>query len=331
VSIVCHGQKLDKEAKAGYSGDVSAKHTAGYPIRAAARLTGLSIDTLRAWERRYAAVKPFRGARGRLYDEGQLRRLRLLKELVASGHAIGQIAPLPDSELEKLAGAAAAPALGAPALRSDAGAAAVGQVIGAVETYDYAAANAHLGRLALLLPEPELVRDVVVPLMRTIGERWRCGELSVAQEHMTSALLRNLLGGLVRIRMAGSLHPRILLATPSGELHEFGILAAAMLAVASGLEPLYLGPHLPGREIAAAAARTSPRAVVLGVKADGFAGKTLEDLRVVASSLPEQTELWFGGDAAQAARAAVGARDALALENFEEYTAQLARLKEAAR
>ena len=63
-----------------------------YPIRAVARLTGLPLDTLRAWERRYEAVVPERGPRGRQYTEAQVERLRLLKEAVDQGHAIGTVA-----------------------------------------------------------------------------------------------------------------------------------------------------------------------------------------------------------------------------------------------
>jgi DNA-binding transcriptional MerR regulator len=67
-----------------------------YPIRAVAKLTGLSIDTLRAWERRYAAVEPQRDDRGRLYSETDVRRLHLLRAAVERGHAIGRLATLSD-------------------------------------------------------------------------------------------------------------------------------------------------------------------------------------------------------------------------------------------
>ena len=81
---------------------MSSAHVVQYPIRAAASLTGLSIDTLRAWERRYQAVTPNRGKRGRAYGEGHIRRLILLRDAVVRGHAIGQVAGLEDGELEKL-------------------------------------------------------------------------------------------------------------------------------------------------------------------------------------------------------------------------------------
>jgi DNA-binding transcriptional MerR regulator len=65
-----------------------------YPIRPVAQMTGLSIDTLRAWERRYDAVTPRRAERGRVYRDAEVARLRHLAELVDRGHAIGTIARL---------------------------------------------------------------------------------------------------------------------------------------------------------------------------------------------------------------------------------------------
>jgi hypothetical protein len=66
-----------------------------YRIGAVARLTGIAPDTLRIWERRYAAVTPQRSPRGgRLYSAGDLERLRLMKLLVDAADAIGEIAGL---------------------------------------------------------------------------------------------------------------------------------------------------------------------------------------------------------------------------------------------
>ena len=73
-----------------------------YPIRAVAKITGISLDTLRAWERRYRAVVPQRSDRGRQYGTAEIDRLLLLNQLVKRGHSIGSIASLPDSELRNL-------------------------------------------------------------------------------------------------------------------------------------------------------------------------------------------------------------------------------------
>jgi PAS domain S-box-containing protein len=200
-------------------------------------------------------------------------------------------------------------------------------IVAAIESFDYATANAELGKLAALLPVRELVGEVVFPLMRLTGERWHNGTLSIAQEHMTSAILRNLMGGMVRLHAPSTQPVRILFATPSGELHEFGILGAAMLAGAGGFEPVYLGPNLPAREIVAAAEQTLPKAVVLGITGSDPTASTIADLRLIASQLPQFTELWLGGRGVKKALPAIGLVRVFALESFEELDAHLARLK----
>ena len=82
-----------------------------YPIRAVAKTTGLSLDTLRAWERRYKAVVPERSERGRQYGAEDIDRLLLLGKLVEKGHAIGGIAALPNDDLKKLLAPQTSPAV----------------------------------------------------------------------------------------------------------------------------------------------------------------------------------------------------------------------------
>ena len=60
--------------------DARKSNKAVHPIRAAARLTGLSIDTLRAWQKRYKAVEPIRKKGIRLYSDADIARLSLLRE-----------------------------------------------------------------------------------------------------------------------------------------------------------------------------------------------------------------------------------------------------------
>jgi DNA-binding transcriptional MerR regulator len=76
---------------------------ARYPILAVSRLTGIGIDTLRAWERRHQAVTPVRDDRGRMYTNADIARLRLLRGAVEHGHSIGRLAGLTDAELRNLA------------------------------------------------------------------------------------------------------------------------------------------------------------------------------------------------------------------------------------
>jgi DNA-binding transcriptional MerR regulator len=74
-----------------------------YAIGTVSGLTGLDPHTIRAWERRHAAVVPRRSENGRRrYDDADVERLRLLKSATEAGHAIGSVAARPEEELRAL-------------------------------------------------------------------------------------------------------------------------------------------------------------------------------------------------------------------------------------
>src|SRR3954471_3267106 len=57
-----------------------------YTIKRAAELTGISVATLRAWERRYGVVSPQRSDGGyRLYGPEDVRALAIMNSLVNEG------------------------------------------------------------------------------------------------------------------------------------------------------------------------------------------------------------------------------------------------------
>lgn len=73
-----------------------------YRIGAVARLTGISVDRLRAWERRYGVVETRRTeALGRIYTRGDVERLTMIKQLVDLGNAISSVANLDDTQLRE--------------------------------------------------------------------------------------------------------------------------------------------------------------------------------------------------------------------------------------
>ncbi len=301
-----------------------------YPIRAVSKQTGISIDTLRAWEKRYQVVTPKRDERGRLYTEADLQRLRLLHAAVENGHAIGRLAALKNEDLQALSVSPAAVTKGIEPVKAarllhepDQ---AQRTVMEAIERLDYAAAERELALLAAVLPPRELVHSVALPLMRQVGEAWHAGRLSIAQEHMTSALLRNLLGALIPLHRRSAPAGKLLFATPSGEHHEFGILVSAMLAAGGGTGIVYLGANLPGEEIVVAAQKTAPQAVVLGFIGANGAKAGLTEIQKVARKLPAQIELWVGGTQTAALVKEVGKTRALLIEDFQMLEQHLIRL-----
>lgn len=300
-----------------------------YPIRAVSKQTGISIDTLRAWERRYQAVTPQRDDRGRLFTEADVQRLHLLRSAVERGHAIGQLAALSDEELQGLIAnplMAVNTAATSKAMRRSKPALELHAVMAAIEQLDYAEAERELSLLAAVLTPRDLVHQVARPLMQQVGEAWHEGTLSIAQEHMASSLLRNLLGALVPLYRRSSPPAKLLLATPSGEHHEFGILLAAMLTAGGGLGIVYLGTNLPAEEIVRAAHKTAPQAVVLGVVGTSGVKAASQEVQAVADKLPAQIELWLGGIKEPELSHAVKQTRALVMDDFALLEQHLIRL-----
>jgi DNA-binding transcriptional MerR regulator/methylmalonyl-CoA mutase cobalamin-binding subunit len=286
-----------------------------YEIQAASKLTGIPIDTLRAWERRYGAVVPGREGRSRSYTDADIARLRLLHLAVTQGHRIGRIAPLDTPDLRRLVGSAQ--------LETNSTA-----IVSALRRLDTAAVDRELVRLATVLQPLELVRDVFMPELARIGEDVRRKRVTFAHEHLLSAAVRNLLGSFMRLYVPREDAPVVVLATPAGERHELGTLGAAMIAASRGYRVTYLGPDLPPRVIVEAATAAHARVLVLGVTMGGDRRERERDVRAIARALPEAVELWLGGARAAGLSMAAGSR-AIALHDFDSYLAHLQRLEAA--
>lgn len=259
-----------------------------FSIKVVARMTGLSPDVIRAWERRYGAIAPARAERGiRLYRPQDVERLIRLKDAVAQGHAIGRIATLSDADLAALTvRTEAEPSEGPPPMAQ--------RVLAAVERLDAMAADEALGEAAVLLSPDTLLSEVVQPLLIHVGTTWSRQPLGIAREHLATGLLRSLLGTLLRTRQVDRRQPPVLLGTLPGELHELGLLMVALRVASQGIPVCYLGPNLPPAEIVGAARVTGARTVGLSL-AFSPDDTQREAIARIARDLPPEVDLWLGG------------------------------------
>ncbi|HEY0703926.1 MAG TPA: MerR family transcriptional regulator [Candidatus Acidoferrales bacterium] len=298
-----------------------------FPIRAVARLTGLPLDTLRAWERRYQVVVPKRSRTGRLYSEQDVERLSLLREVVARGHSIGQVAPLPNAKLREFLTAAVTlssdSTVAAPAVDANPSTGVLRGVLHEIEKFDSVAAERELNRLAIAVANPRVfVHAIALPLMRAAGRLWHEGRWSIAQEHFLSALLTNVLASFLRSYTPSHPATRIVLATPRGEHHGFGILAAAMLAAVGGLGTVHLGTGLPAKDIVSAARQTNADVILLAIE-QGHGPELIEELSYVGTKASLRTQLWIGGSEHLPAGEWEGKSRWTLLRNFEDLEQHL--------
>lgn len=275
---------------------------ARYSMRVVTRLTGVPADTLRSWERRYDAVVPVRTAGNtRRYTADDVRRLTLLRQATERGHKIGDIARLAEDELTAL--------LTERAVHGDSDAQAETsephwqgaferarrEYLNAVDRFDVRAGADLLARWGAVLHPQELLLHVVLPILRAVGDRWACGELSVAQEHLVSMQLRSLVESMMRLRGPRVGTGKILVATPAGHRHEFGALAGAFLAASRGFDAIYLGADVPRDDLLLAVELSRPRVALLSVilREDEIRHReTGEQLDCLA----ERVDVWVGCD-----------------------------------
>ena len=185
--------------------------TEGYlRIGELARRTETSPELLRAWEQRYGLLRPMRSEGGfRLYSDQDEARVLRTKSLIAEGLSASEAARRalgpegPTGEQEDLP---AAEGLAA-------------EFREALDRFDEDGANRTLDRLLAALSLETVMQQVLLPYLHVLGDRWASGEISVAQEHFASSLIRGRLLGLARGWGAGR-GQALLLACPPGEEHD---------------------------------------------------------------------------------------------------------------
>ncbi len=143
----------------------------GYRIKTVSRVTGLSPELLRAWERRHGIVSPRRTAGGyREYSEKDVERLRLLAQLTSHGYSIGEVAKLPLEELAELHDRNAGTTTGEPAPEVLAAPqqGTVDRLVGRADAGDALGFRRALRRVLLLLPGREAVDAVLLPVLQEL-------------------------------------------------------------------------------------------------------------------------------------------------------------------
>ncbi|MDX2193181.1 MAG: MerR family transcriptional regulator [Gemmatimonadales bacterium] len=258
-----------------------------YEIHEVAKLTGLSAARLRAWERRYAVVRPERQPNGyRAYSAEQVALLRAFAKLVAAGERIGDLARQP---VDVVIGRAEGRALdGSPH----------GALLEAVKSFDRDRLESLVAQQLSLRGLAEFAQSVVLPLAQAVGDLWALGKIPIAAEHLASeVVLHALKGGL---RMSRSSGPLCVAACLPGERHEWGFLCALAVVSEQGWRVHYLGADLPVDDVVEAAWTLSPAAVALSSSDPAITGEHLSALAALPGRLPPDTMAVMGGAGAEA-------------------------------
>lgn len=251
--------------------------------------TGLSVDVIRVWERRYGFPVPVRLPSGhRRYQGDDLQRLRLIAEALAQGRRPALVARADTDTLRRMIMPSGNPELEA--------------LWDAVEDMDSERIRSLLqGQLERLGWRPFLLQ-VVRPLLDRVGLAWADGEIGVHHEHLVSEVLEDILR---RIRQAFPVlagRGRVLLCTLPGERHRLEVLMAALAYAAQGARTELMGMDLPIASIAQAAKILKADRVAITLSLQN-AGESVRRLIVdLRDRLPAECQLVIGGKGATRTR-----------------------------
>jgi len=236
-----------------------------------ARRVGVSPELLRAWEQRYGLLQPIRSEGGfRLYTAQDAERVARMKRGLEEG--------LSAAEAARRALAQARPAA---RLLDDA----EGRLLSAVRAYDEAAAHAVLDEALAGFALETVLRDLILPALKEVGDQWERGELEIGQEHFASNLVRERLLGLGRLWGRGG-GPLAILACAPGERHDIGLIAFGLLLRSHGWRILFLGADTPLATLGRAVASTAPRLVVVASMDSSLLEAETDELRRLGRSAP---------------------------------------------
>ena len=223
------------------------------------RRVGVSEHVLRAWESRYGLFDPVRSPGGfRLYSEADEQRVRRMQHHLASGLRAAEAARAAIAEGRT---AAAIPSRRRRSDEADLHTSAA-DLRTALDALDEPAAQAVLDRLMSDFTLTATLRDVVLPYLRELGERWATGEVTIVQEHFASNVLRGRLAGLARGWGNGD-GPRAVLACAPGELHDLPLLIFGIILHRRGWRVDFFGADTPVAELVDGARRNPPDLVVV--------------------------------------------------------------------
>lgn len=305
-----------------------------FPIKVVSQMTGLSVHVIRAWEKRYHVVEPDRtDTNRRLYSEEEIEKLSLLNDASHLGHNIGSLAKLSLSELKNLL---SKEKISLPenkrSLKSfNANISAdeiISECIEAVRNYDAKKLESFLLNASVMLTQPILIEEVVIPLVYRIGDMWHNGELRVANEHLASSVIRSFLFNVLESYSFKNSSPVLVSATPHGQEHELGALIAAVVAASSGWKVIYLGVNLPAEEIGAVVSYLNARVVALSLvypSDDPGLPKELKKLKQILSS---NVSIIAGGRAVEGYLSVLDEIDAFVVKNTKQLRVELDAIRE---
>lgn len=225
-----------------------------YRIQTVARMTGVSIAVLRAWERRYGVPRPSRTDTAyRMYTESDVTMVKRLSALRASGLAASEAANMVLREHH-----------GAPSsLLPPTGV--VDRLLEATRRMDGYAIDEALASLSTVGNAADAFERVIAPTLIEVGRMWQVGQLGEANEHLLSEHLSMTLRAWLGFARPASPKGTALIGCFADELHTIPAYGLALRWSSYGLRTVFLGARTTPDAVRTAVLQLTPTIVGLSL------------------------------------------------------------------
>ena len=246
---------------------MSISDTPTYNLKVVKKETGITADTLRAWERRYGLPVPERSSGGhRLYSQHDIEIVKWLMAKQREGLSISRAVDLWNELSASGQDPLPASIVKVPSISSENLDAVRDQWLEACLTFNENSAEQVLNQAFALYPLEAVCIEVIQKGLIEIGDLWYKNKATVQQEHFASALAHRRLDALISATPPPTRSESILIGCPADEQHTFTPLLLTLLLRRKGLKVIYLGANVPNQRFQETLLSIKPNLIILSAQ-----------------------------------------------------------------
>ncbi len=292
-------------------------------IQRVAKLTGLSKDVIRVWERRFGLLKPTRGAnRYRNYSDDDVALLRYLKAQLDAGASIGELSRVGREELLKRASASTPPV---PVL-DNTFSRLLQELLSALDPFNRVTFERRLNGAVAVVPFEEALHGILLPLQEQVGQLWHDGHINVAIEHYVTKQIQQKIFSAMNQLPVADFGPKIVVACPPGEEHDIAALTVAYRCRLRGCRVYYLGANVPVASLTKLCNAVRPDLTIISFPLTLPEAKAEELIQALDHELGPISNLAVGGHGAIAMRELFEKSGIAVMERFGDLDNRLEQL-----
>jgi MerR family transcriptional regulator, light-induced transcriptional regulator len=266
-----------------------------YSIKELEQLSGIKAHTIRVWEKRYRIIEPQRTKTNiRLYSDDDLKRIINVSLLSNNGVRISKIVKLSLSEINQHV-----TKLSESKKRTDIY---IEQLIVAMIDMEEEVFEKLLGSLTLKFGFERTMLEIVYPFMEKIGILWLTDNITPAQEHFISNLIRQkIIVAIDALPLAPKTKKKAVLFLPESELHELGLLFYHYVLKKAGVRTYYLGQTVPHSSLLSTCKEHKPDLIITSLTTSPIPTEMANYLHELSADFPTAQILVSGNAVKKAA------------------------------